>query len=245
VDPRVYPRALRDHAVCELDVVRGVLRPDEVLHKAWRKVAASRVVGSCTACILTLDNDVNQLAYANLGDSGIVVLRAMDRALSGSALASRSLGRTPGAPLERQVVLVASQQLRAFNLPYQLGYTDAHDGGGDRAEGDAVGGSFFETPAHANVASFPVLASDIVIVGSDGLFDNVSVDDIAVAVSEWEPTGAPLEDLARILCEISRERSLDDMRDSPFALLAKENDILWSGGMPDDVTVVALRVDAA
>jgi protein phosphatase PTC7 len=30
--------------------------------------------------------------------------------------------------------------------------------------------------------------------------------------------------------------------DSPFALLAKDNGILWSGGMPDDCTVVALRV---
>ena len=40
----------------------------------------------------------------------------------------------------------------------------------------------------------------------------------------------------------AREYSLDEKRDSPFALLAKENDILWSGGMPDDTTVVCMRV---
>ena len=40
----------------------------------------------------------------------------------------------------------------------------------------------------------------------------------------------------------ARELSLDDTRDSPFALLAKENDVMWGGGMPDDITVVALRV---
>ncbi|CAM9820794.1 unnamed protein product, partial [Hapterophycus canaliculatus] len=40
----------------------------------------------------------------------------------------------------------------------------------------------------------------------------------------------------------ARELSLDNTRDSPFALLAKENDIMWGGGMPDDITVVALRV---
>lgn len=39
-----------------------------------------------------------------------------------------------------------------------------------------------------------------------------------------------------------RELSLDKKTDSPFALLAKENDILWSGGMPDDCAVVCLRV---
>lgn len=40
----------------------------------------------------------------------------------------------------------------------------------------------------------------------------------------------------------ARELSLDNTRDSPFALLAKENDIMWGGGMPDDITIVALRV---
>lgn len=35
---------------------------------------------------------------------------------------------------------------------------------------------------------------------------------------------------------------MDKTRDSPFALLAKENDVMWGGGMPDDITVVALRV---
>lgn len=40
----------------------------------------------------------------------------------------------------------------------------------------------------------------------------------------------------------ARELSLDNTRDSPFSLLAKENDIMWGGGMPDDITVVALRV---
>lgn len=38
------------------------------------------------------------------------------------------------------------------------------------------------------------------------------------------------------------ELSLDKSVDSPFARLAKENDIMWSGGMPDDITVIAARV---
>jgi protein phosphatase PTC7 len=36
--------------------------------------------------------------------------------------------------------------------------------------------------------------------------------------------------LAEALCEKAREASLDPTLDSPFALLAKENDIMWSGG---------------
>ena len=40
----------------------------------------------------------------------------------------------------------------------------------------------------------------------------------------------------------ARELSLDKMIDSPFAILAKENDIMWSGGMPDDCTIIAYHV---
>ena len=40
----------------------------------------------------------------------------------------------------------------------------------------------------------------------------------------------------------AREFSLNNHKDSPFAVLAKENDIMWGGGMPDDTTVVVMRV---
>ena len=112
--------------------------------------------------------------------------------------------------------------------------------------------------SHANVAYFPVIASDVVIFASDGLFDNVSVEDISQVVGSWETqhSGESLDQLAKRLCLLARDRSLDDARDSLFALLAKENDIMWGGGtpffyfftitgMPDDVTVVALRVDGS
>lgn len=51
-----------------------------------------------------------------------------------------------------------------------------------------------------------------------------------------------LKRLAKEIVEKAREMSLDKNRDGPFALLAKENDIMWGGGMPDDTTVVVARV---
>ena len=36
--------------------------------------------------------------------------------------------------------------------------------------------------------------------------------------------------------------SLDNSVDSPFALLAKDNDIMWGGGRPDDITVIVATV---
>jgi protein phosphatase PTC7 len=37
-------------------------------------------------------------------------------------------------------------------------------------------------------------------------------------------------DLAKELCDKARENSIDNTKDSPFAMLAKDNDIMWSGG---------------
>ena len=46
-----------------------------------------------------------------------------------------------------------------------------------------------------------------------------------------------IQDLAKMLVEKAREVSIDTNRDSPFAVLAKENDVMWGGGMPDDTSV--------
>lgn len=88
------------------------------------------------------------------------------------------------------------------------------------------------------------------------VFDNVDVDDIAKAALKWEQTvglirggdiaardkrwasgnsltllsSEKVGGLANELCELARENSLDNSKDSPFAMLAKDNDIMWSGG---------------
>lgn len=50
------------------------------------------------------------------------------------------------------------------------------------------------------------------------------------------------QELARLLASRAQELSLDKSVDSPFALLAKDNDILWGGGRPDDITVIVTRI---
>ncbi|KAJ8601512.1 hypothetical protein CTAYLR_006718 [Chrysophaeum taylorii] len=217
VDPRLYPRALADACVAEIKA-SPVSTPQDILMAAWRRVSRDQVPGSSTACLATIDDD-DAISYVNLGDAGLVVLRD-----------------TPDKT-DKAIVLVAPQQLRDFNLPYQLGWTNTTDD-------DRGATATFETPTHANVATYPVHPGDIVLVASDGLFDNVAVDEIADLVHLWERENphAPVSDLADILCRRARDFSLDEHRDSPFALLAKENDIMWGGGMPDDVTVVAMRV---
>jgi hypothetical protein len=56
--------------------------PLEILDSAWEMVVSERVEGSCTACVVTLDGRLNQLSYANLGDSGVILLRHADPEVS-------------------------------------------------------------------------------------------------------------------------------------------------------------------
>jgi len=94
------------------------------------------------------------------------------------------------------------------------------------------------------------MIGDLIIMATDGLYDNLDLDEIVQEVSAWEhshhnPNTDSLQTLAVRLVRKARELSLDKQRDSPFAILAKENDIMWGGGMPDDTTVVVARVVTA
>ncbi len=88
------------------------------------------------------------------------------------------------------------------------------------------------------------------------VFDNVDIDEVVKVALKWEQgvglikgnniaerdkrwakgeslsikSAEKVEDLAKELCDLARENSLDSTKDSPFAMLAKDNDIMWSGG---------------
>jgi len=147
-----------------------------------------------------------------------------------------------------KIAYLSQQQLRSFNLPYQLGFSDLPDT--PRS---------FESPSDADTASIPIMIGDLIIMATDGLFDNLDLDEIVQEVSAWEHDthnnarstssssndNDSLQTLAIRLVRKARVLSLDKQRDSPFAILAKENDIMWGGGMPDDTTVVVARVVTA
>eukprot|EP00566_Odontella_aurita_P008338 CAMPEP_0113533788 /NCGR_PEP_ID=MMETSP0015_2-20120614/4803_1 /TAXON_ID=2838 /ORGANISM="Odontella" /LENGTH=645 /DNA_ID=CAMNT_0000432887 /DNA_START=210 /DNA_END=2147 /DNA_ORIENTATION=+ /assembly_acc=CAM_ASM_000160 len=243
---------------------RRLIMPKDILSKAYDRVKADNVIGSSTACVGLFDCKSHQLHFANLGDSGIVVLRHID-----SDNARRALKRRSGTAnvksgsnkSELRVAFVSQQQLRSFNHPYQLGWT------GEELDQEEEGHSF-KNPTESCTTSIHVRRGDIILMATDGLFDNVDIDDIAQVAMKWEQdngfvrggdvsarekrwsmgnsmsllSSEAVPELAATLCEKARELSLDNSVDSPFAVLAKENDIMWSGGMPDDCTVVAMHV---
>jgi CBS domain-containing protein/serine/threonine protein phosphatase PrpC len=268
------------------------LSPAALLGSAWSRVCKDKVAGSATACILSLAHHSNELRAANIGDSGFLVLRQRDAQRLGSVgMASRRPMSHPGS--RWQVIYRSPQQLHYFNCPLQIGV-------GPSGETDQ-----FESPLDADLLSVPLQVGDIILLATDGLFDNVPeesiVDELARAMDLLEEQQAaslerntvaaalaadavtkdlaaaavtvsaitgdrphpfsvtsvsesalpriegpvsPLTGVAAAVGRLAQRLSLDKMIDSPFALLAKDNNILWkNGGRKDDITVIVARVD--
>ena len=236
---------------------RRIVAPAEILAQAYERVKAANVIGSCTACVAMFDNVRHQLHFSNLGDSGIIVLRHIDSAVAGSLKRDRLVPREERTS-DLRVSFVSQQQLHSFNHPYQLGWI------GEEVKEK----SSFKAARDSCTTTVHLRRGDIIIMATDGLFDNVDVDEIAKVALLWEQkcgfirggdiaareqrwtmgnsltflSSEKVNELAVDLCTLARKRSLDSATDSPFAILAKENDIMWSGGMPDDCTVIVGHV---
>lgn len=269
VDPRLFSRRLMMECsnileeACqngrdEARQFRQVVSPASVMAQAYDRVKAENIIGSSTACIALFDGLRHQLHFSNLGDCGIIVLRHIDSDVAGSL----KRDKTPRAERtsDLRVAFVSQQQLKSFNHPYQLGWT-----GEALEKGES---SSFKSASESCTSSIHLRRGDIIIMATDGLFDNVEIDDICAMALEWEQKhgfirggdiaarerrwsmGNSLahisqefvQELADLLCAKAREQSLWKDVDSPFAILAKENDIMWSGGMPDDCAVHVVHV---
>lgn len=235
------------------------ISPAELLARSYERTKGANVIGSSTACVALFDSVHHQLHFSNIGDSGIIVLRHIDSDVASALQRNR---QTPRAERKSdlRIAFVSQQQLKSFNHPFQMGWT------GEEVVG---GNSSFKQASDSCTSSVHILRGDIIIMATDGLFDNVDVEEIATVALQWEQEGGFIDNtggitardrrwasgdsltdvsarsiwkLAEALCQRARENSLDNSIDSPFALLAKENDIMWSGGMPDDCTVIAMHV---
>jgi protein phosphatase PTC7 len=229
------------------ETFRRLVTPSEVMAQAYERVKADNIIGSCTACVAFFDGLRHQLHFSNLGDSGLIVLRHIDSDVAGALKRDKKTPRTERTS-DLRVAFVSQQQLRSFNHPFQLGWT------GEEIEDQEE--TSFRDARESCSTSIHVRRGDIIIIATDGLFDNVELEDITTIALEWEQktgfisggdiaarekrwakgssmtneSAKEVELLAKTLVEKARQNSLDKKTDSPFAILAKENDIMWSGG---------------
>jgi protein phosphatase PTC7 len=81
-----------------------------------------------------------------------------------------------------------------------------------------------------------------VVLGSDGLFDNLFDEDLVqcIGAPDMEP-----HSIATCLAQRAHALSLDKSYDSPFAKNARAAGRSHPGGKKDDITVVVSRVNLA
>ncbi|ETV67665.1 hypothetical protein, variant 1 [Aphanomyces astaci] len=170
------------------------VNPSEVLHAAWQNVSQQAIMGSATACVVALDPVQAELYAVNLGDSGFLIIRdkksdlktaekrgTLDGSLT-RKMKNRDTDLTPaGRRKGAHVSYRSPQQLHYFNCPFQLGYYVP-----DIPDGSA--GPLFETPREAVNLRVPVEEGDLIILATDGLFDNVDEDQLLEIVAA-EPDG--------------------------------------------------------
>lgn len=138
------------------------------------------------------------------------------------------LRETPAGSYNYTVEFESTPQQRSFNFPLQLGWGKNGD--------------------HPDVAAekvHDIKHNDIVVLGSDGLYDNVSASRVAGMVSKYMEAAKGQFDAVKIAEEIAKQAfqlSLSKTHNSPFAIEAKRSGYNFKGGKSDDITVVVGKV---
>jgi len=170
--------------------------------------------------------ECNTLGVANLGDSGFMLLRRERRRL--------------------EIVAQSSEQHHRWNCPYQL--TRLPPSLAEKFPGFAK-----DTTADCETYNISLHAGDLLIFYSDGLRDNLHLDEIlhivecALPPAVSELVGLPScktapEIIAQSLALAAYERSCDPRARVPFATYCREHGYDFEGGKEDDITVVAAWV---
>ena len=123
---------------------------------------------------------------------------------------------------DRKIFFKTEEQQHGFNFPYQLG-TGSQD-----------------SPTDAETYKIQLKEGDVVIMGTDGLYDNVFEDEILETVIEIGKAGPvdPKKVTDRLL-ERARETAENRRACSPFQQKARKEGYVFSGGKMDDITIAA------
>lgn len=132
-----------------------------------------------------------------------------------------------------KIVHRSSEQTHYFNTPFQLSCVPP-------AQREHV---LSDSPESADTTEFVVRNGDLIVVATDGLFDNMPDKDIVAELSKIkEVTSESIQWAANSIAMQARRHAFDSQYMSPFARRAGENGIQTIGGKPDDITVLLASV---
>lgn len=94
------------------------------------------------------------------------------------------------------------------------------------------------------VFKIPVAQGDVIIAGTDGLFDNLYNNDINAIVVHATRAGLGPQVTAQKIAALARQRAQDKNRQTPFSSAAQEAGFRYYGGKLDDITVVVSYISS-
>ncbi|XP_018676934.2 probable protein phosphatase 2C 55 isoform X2 [Musa acuminata AAA Group] len=94
------------------------------------------------------------------------------------------------------------------------------------------------------VFTFPVESGDVIVAGTDGLFDNLYNSEITAVVVHGIRAGLGPQVMAQKIAALARQRAQDKNRQTPFSTSAQEAGYRYYGGKLDDITVVVSYITA-
>ncbi|KAG6729572.1 hypothetical protein I3843_01G031600 [Carya illinoinensis] len=126
------------------------------------------------------------------------------------------------------IVFQSPVQQHGFNFTYQL---ESGNGG--------------DLPSSGQVFTIPVTAGDVIIAGTDGLFDNLYNNEVTAVVVHAVRAGLEPQVTAQKIAALARQRAIDRSRPTPFSTAAQEAGFRYYGGKLDDITVVVSYVTSS
>jgi protein phosphatase PTC7 len=112
-----------------------------------------------------------------------------------------------------------------FGRPYQLG----HHENSSRVD-------------DADLMSFYVSPGDIIVMGSDGLLDNLNEEEIRAVLTQLVSKDASPSVMVQVLIKMAFEASVDRQRTTPYSQGASDAfDMVYNGGKPDDITILVAQ----
>jgi protein phosphatase PTC7 len=90
--------------------------------------------------------------------------------------------------------------------------------------------------------SLEVARGDIIILGTDGLLDNVFGEEAAAVVTYCRDRGNSAQGAALSLGQFALGRARDTQHMSPFALAAHAYGFPFRGGKLDDITILCTYI---
>lgn len=152
------------------------------------------------------------------------------------------------------IITLADQELHAINLG-DSGFIVVRDGctvfespvqqHGFNFTYQLESGNTGDLPSSGQVFTIPVAPGDVIIAGTDGLFDNLYNNEVTAVVVHAVRAGLGPQVAAQKIAALARQRALDRNRQTPFSTAAQEAGYRYYGGKLDDVTVVVSYISSS